>query len=564
MDNKELSLPLPDSPASAPNIISQILDADLILDGAFNLTTDDERDPPTARHALRSKYWNEWLAAMHEELEALKAKDVYEEVSELPPGRKAVQCKWVLRIKRDKDGQISRFKGRLVAKGFTQVFGQDFTFTFAPVARWDSIRSILCIATLNDYELRHIDVKNAYLNAPLQEEIYMVAPEGCGSRYWRLRKGLYGLRQAGRQWYLHLHETYSSLGFTRCQSDWSVYVRKSPSALSISAMSVDDLLLASNSQMESNLATAQIKQKFAITDGGDTEWLLGCRICRWRHKRLLMIDQEQYTTQILSDFHMENCNSVKTPCPTYRLKSDMCPSTEEERRTAAELPYCALVGKCMYLANCTRLDISFAVRELAKFMSNYGTRHFDATKHLLRYLQGTRSRGIIYGNSPNPYPIFKSFADSDWAMSEGRKSVSGFLIECGNGPLNWSSKQQVVVALSSCEAEYLACSHCARQVIWLRSLFDELGFPQLHPTTLYCDNQGTVACTHDPQAHSRMKHIDIRAHFIRDAVNHRLIDVHHIPGIENPADLLTKPLHRSTHQKWLLRISMDKDAPDET
>ena len=564
MDNEELSLPLPDGPASAPNIISQILDADLILDGAFNLTTDDERDPPTARHALRSKYWNEWLAAMHEELEALKAKDVYEEVSELPPGRKAVQCKWVLRIKRDKDGQISRFKGHLVAKGFTQVFGQDFTFTFAPVARWDSIRSILCIATLNDYELRHIDVKNAYLNAPLQEEIYMVAPEGCGSRYWRLRKGLYGLRQAGRQWYLHLHETYSSLGFTRCQSDWSVYVRKSPSALSISATSVDDLLLASNSQTESNLATAQIKQKFAITDGGDTEWLLGCRIRRWRHKRLLMIDQEQYTTQILSDFHMENCNSVKTPCPTYRLTSDMCPSTEEERRTAAELPYCALVGKCMYLANCTRPDISFAVRELAKFMSNYGTRHFDAAKHLLRYLQGTRSRGIIYGNSPNPYPIFKSFADSDWAMSEGRKSVSGFLIECGNGPLNWSSKQQVVVALSSCEAEYLACSHCARQVIWLRSLFDELGFPQLHPTTLYCDNQGTVACTHDPQAHSHMKHIDIRAHFIRDAVNHRLIDVHHIPGIENPADLLTKPLHRSTHQKWLLRISMDKDAPDET
>ena len=330
MDNEELSLPLPDGPVSAPNIISQILDADLILDGAFNLTTDDERDPPTARHALRSKYWNEWLAAMHEELEALKAKDVYEEVSELPPGRKAVQCKWVLRIKRDKDGQISQFKGCLVAKGFTQVFGQDFTFTFAPVACWDSIHSILCIATLNDYKLRHIDMKNAYLNAPLQEEIYMVAPEGCGSRYWRLRKGLYGLRQAGRQWYLHLHETYSSLGFTRCQSDWSVYVRKSPSALSISATSVDDLLLASNSQTESNLATAQIKQKFAITDGGDTEWLLGCRIRRWRHKRLLMIDQEQYTTQILSDFHMENCNSVKTPCPTYRLTSDMCPSTEEE------------------------------------------------------------------------------------------------------------------------------------------------------------------------------------------------------------------------------------------
>jgi hypothetical protein len=133
-------------------------------------------------------------------------------------------------------------------------------------------------ATLNDFELRHINVKNVYLNAPLDEEIYMVAPKGCKSQYWRLCKGLYGLRQAERQWYLHLHEAYSSLGFTRCQSDWSVYVRKSLSSLTILATSVDDLLLTSNSKSESDLAASQIKQKFAITDGGDTEWLLGCRI----------------------------------------------------------------------------------------------------------------------------------------------------------------------------------------------------------------------------------------------------------------------------------------------
>jgi hypothetical protein len=148
-------------------------------------------------------------------------------------------------------------------------------------------------------------------------------------------------------------------------------------------------------------------------------------------------------------------------------------------------------------------------------------------------------------------------------MSENRKSISGFIIECGNGPLTWSSKQQIVVALSSCEAEYIACSHCACQVLWLRSLFHELGYAQNFPTPLYCDNQGTVACTHDPQSHSRMKHIDIRAHFIRDCINRRLIDVHHITGIENPADLLTKPLHQNIHSKWLTRISMHEDAPDK-
>ncbi len=299
-------------------LICNILQAEVTLDeDIIHLATDDEYDPPTVHHAQRSKHWGEWLTAMHEELEALKAKEVYKEVAQLPPGRKAVKSKWVLHIKWDKEGQISCFKGCLVAKGFTQVFGQDFTFTFTPVAHWESIRTILCIATLNNFELRHIDVKNAYLNAPLQEEIYMVVPKGCKSLYWRLQKGLYGLQQAGRQWYMHLHKVYTTLGFHHYQSDWSVYIRRSPSVLSISTTSVDDLLLASSSKSESNLTTSEIKNKFAITDSGDTEWLLGCQIRRWRERRLLMLDQEQYTTQILTEFNMDRCNAVKTPCPSF-------------------------------------------------------------------------------------------------------------------------------------------------------------------------------------------------------------------------------------------------------
>jgi Reverse transcriptase (RNA-dependent DNA polymerase) len=153
LDNEELPIPLPDGPVSINHAVSQILQADLLLDDFTNLATDEEHNPQTRRQAEHSKHWNKWLAAMHKELEALKAKEVYEEVDKLPAGRKAVKCKWVLHINHDKDGQISRFKGRLIAKGFTQIFEQDFTFTFAPIARWDSIRTILCIATLNDYEL---------------------------------------------------------------------------------------------------------------------------------------------------------------------------------------------------------------------------------------------------------------------------------------------------------------------------------------------------------------------------------------------------------------------------
>ena len=559
LDDAEIDVPI-DPQKSLLSLIDDIASSDAIL---CTLRDDDAPDPATISEARKSKYWTEWLAAMHEELASLKAKGVYEEVDSLPAGRKAVQCKWVLRIKRDKIGDISRFKARLVAKGFTQIPGQDFTFTFAPVARWDSIRSLLSIAATQDYELRQLDVKTAYLNGPLEEEIYMRVPDGFtfSSPYWRLRKGLYGLRQAGRQWYLTLHDAYTALGYTRCQSDWSVYTRRSESSFSMSATSVDDILLASDSKDESNRATSEINDKFTITDSGDAEWILGCRITRNRSKRLLMLDQEQFITSILHQFGMEHCNPVGSPLPKWRLTPDFCPSTDDERKAADLLPYCAIVGKCMYLSTCTRPDIAYAVRELARFMSNYGQRHFEAAKHLLRYLQGTRSRGIIYGEVALPTPILRSYADSDWAMSDGRKSISGYVIDCGNGPLSWSSKQQGIVALSSCEAEYISCTHCARQIIWLRALFNELGFPQLSPSILYCDNQGTVACTHDPHSHSRMKHIDLRQHFIRDCVNSRVIDVHHIPGIQNPADLLTKPLDKFTHQKWLTMLRLDINQP---
>ena len=278
LDENEITVPI-DNETTFTLAVNTLSSTDAII---HSLDDDSATDPQTILDAKRSKYWAEWLAAINSELESLKSKGVYEEVQTLPPHRKPVKCKWVLHIKRDKDGAISRFKARLVAKGFTQIPGQDFTFTFAPVARWDSIRVLLCIAATDDLELRQLDVKTAYLNGPLDEEIYMKAPDGFNfsSPFWRLRKGLYGLRQAGRQWYLTLHQAYTDLGYTRCQSDWSVYARRTPSALSMSATSVDDIILASDTPDESRHASAEINAKFAVTDSGDANWILRCRITR--------------------------------------------------------------------------------------------------------------------------------------------------------------------------------------------------------------------------------------------------------------------------------------------
>jgi hypothetical protein len=130
------------------------------------------------------------------------------------------------------------------------------------------------------------------------------------------------------------------------------------------------------------------------------------------------------------------------------------------------------------------------------------------------------------------------------------------MAEC---PIVWSSKQQAIVAQSSCEAEYLAVAHAIKQILWTRYLAQELGLNQDRPTVLYCDNQGTIPCTHDPEHHSKMKHIDLRIHFIRDTVSKQLVTVQFLPGAENIADLLTKALPAITHNKWIKSIHLDRD-----
>jgi hypothetical protein len=539
-----------------------LIDAEVAFAGAAlaePINDPNEKDPKTLREAQASMYWSHWLIAIHEELEALKAKGVHEDIDELPPNRKAVESKWVLHIKRDQDGLIARFKARLVAKGFTQIPGQDFNYMFAPVARWESIRTLLTLAADRDMVLRQVDVKTAFLNGPLDEEIYMRKPSIVGNGYWRLRRGLYGLKQAGRQWYLELNTILETLGFKRTESDWSLYRRTHGKDESILATSVDDMLIASTSDAESDAVVAALASRLEITDNGEPKLHLGCTIERDRVNRTIKLHQKSYTESILRDFNFDKCNSVSTPMdPGTRLgpNSDVLSANDEQR--VKVFPYTAIVGKAMYLSTCTRPDIAYTVRELARFMTTYGPAHVTAAKHLLRYLKGSASHGILLGGGTETlHPTFKALTDSDWGMGDTRKSVSGFLIMMGDSPLSWSSKQQAVVALSSCEAEYLASTHCARDILWFRNLFAELGNPQIQPTTLFCDNQGTVACTHDPHAHSKMKHISIREHFIRDCVMKRLIDVVHVSNKENIADLFTKPLHRILHSRWVKMLRLD-------
>lgn len=466
-----------------PKVVDKFIAAEIAFVGAALTEPIDDpgaQDPKTVHKAQSSTYWTHWLAAIYEELESLKAKGVYEDISHLPPGQKAVDCKWVLHIKRNRDGLISRFKKRLVAKGFTQIPGQDFTYTFAPVARWESMRAVLTLAADENMVLRQIDVKTAFLNGPLDEEIYMRQPGIVGSGYWKLLKGLYGLKQAGRQWYLELNSKLELLGFQRLESDWSVYTRTSGLGRSVITTSVDDMLIGSSSTLESDAVVEQLGSTFEITDNGEPAYHLGCGITRNRVNGTLRLDQRSFTQSILREFGMDRCNAVSTPMdPGLHLTCPIRPFPPDETRKVESFPYCAVVGKCMYLSTCTRPDIAYTVRELARFMSNYGPTHVAAAKHLLRYLKGSLDYGITLGGNDANYPAIRALSDSDWGMGDDRKSISGFVVLVGSSPISWSSKQQGVVALSSCEAEYLSVTHCTREVLWFRNLYGELGYPQI-------------------------------------------------------------------------------------
>lgn len=411
---------------------------------------------------------------------------------------------------------------------------------------------------MEDLELQHIDIKTTFFNGPLEEEIYLQKPKIPGPGFWKLKKGLYGLKQAGRSWHLEFNAKYTSLGFARCKSDWSVHDRRPAPEKSISETSVDNILLASSSTSESDSVTHGLAKFYEIVDNGSPSWLLGCKIIRIRGRCAIYVYQDSYIDTTLHEFKMETCNTVSTPLqPGTSLTMDLCPSTYKEREAAKQLPYCRLFEKLMYLITATRPDLVSAVRELAKFTSNYGKGHWNVAKHVLRYLQGTCSQALVLGNFHDPYPIFRGFTDSDRANTEGQKSILGYVMMIGTSPIAWSSKQQSIVALSSCEAEYIACSHAACKVIWLRNLLLELGYPQPRVTLLYCDNSGTVDFAHDPHSHTRMKHIDICAHFIQNQVNNGVIDVVQVPGKENVADICTKSLPRILHKNALKMLGVD-------
>lgn len=509
-------------------------------------------EPKTFAAAIASSDASKWEQAMQEEYDSLIANDTWE-LAALPQDRTSVGCKWVFCTKKDANGEIVRYKARLVAKGYSQVEGMDFHETFAPVAKFSTIRCILALGAAMDLEMHQMDVKTAFLKPFLKEEIYMDQPEGFVQEgheelKCRLRKTIYGLKQSGREWYLDIHGFFTCEGFKRSNADHSLYIKQSNMYLLIVLIYVDDLIILASDKDKMLELKSKLHEEFDIKDLGEVHFFLGVHIERDRATCTIILDQHKYIEEVLERFGMADCKPIGTPLDA---KTQLVKLKEEEYEQYLHemhgIPYKEAVGSLMYAMVATRADLAFAVSIVSQFMSKSGPLHWAAIKRILRYLKGTLDMKLCLGGKDIS---LKGYCDADWGGDlETRRSTTGYVFFIGKGAISWNSKRQPTVALSTTEAEYMATTQAAKEAIWLRQLMTDIGCVQEKTMTIMSDNQGSIALAKNPKHHSRTKHIDVQHHFIREKVDMEEIELRYCPTEDMVADVLTKALAKDRHER---------------
>ena len=523
-------------------------------------------EPASLDEALRGPNAKEWQAALDYEISQLEKLGTWV-LEDLPKGEPIIPCTEVLKEKRGPNGEIESYRVRIVAGGHKQVEGINYTETFSAAVKTPTVRVVLANAAEKDWEIHQIDVKSAYLQAPLKETIYMRPPRGVlkpgqEGKVCRLLKGLYGLKQAGRGWYQELAKVMvGELGFKRSALDHSVFYRRSEEEHTVVAVATDDMALTSKRASDIVKLKSEISQYWQITDGGEMHWYLGFAIKRDRVARTISINQRAYIEAMLNKFRLTNAKPVSTSMESgAHFTKEQGPSTPTQAMQMRGVPYAEAVGCVLWPVMIMRPDCAFAVGILSQFVQNPGNAHWEALKRVMVYLGMTKDLWLTFGGRSRK--LVEGFCDSDYANQRDRHSIAGFSYHFGQGAISWSSKKQQVIALSTVEAEYIAQAHAAKEALWLRSFISEIRNESARAITINSDNQGAIALSKDNKFHSRTKHIDVRYHFIREAVEDGKVSVVYIPTDDNPADIFTKPLAKTKFRRFVellgLRTINDK------
>ncbi|CAI7839158.1 unnamed protein product [Closterium sp. NIES-53] len=507
-------------------------------------------EPVSMEEALAGDDREAWLASREDEFQSHMENETWT-LTNLPPGRKALECTWVLRLETDAEGRLERRKTRLVVKGFQQREGIDFQEVFAPVAKAPTLRLLLAAATVCGWKVEQMDVKTAFLYGVVDEEIYMKQPEGYddgSGRVCRLNKAIYGLKQAPRCWYARLVEALEALGFKVNGCDESFFMTEGEEEKVFLLVYVDDILLFSPSLERIKKVQGKLKETFQCKALGPVGYYLGL-------------------SPMGEKYGLEEGRSVKTPLPSgFQLHLD----EEEGEVLVYELQrrFQSMVGSLMYASVNTRPDIAFSVSQLARVVSRPLQEHLDAAERLVRYCMATSRVGLQYSVhgqlkqkgveevstkigalARRGHLYLSCFTDATWASDISDATSHGGYICCvGGSPVSWKSKKQGEIVHSSTESEYMALFHGVKEVFWMRRLLEELGQEQEGPTPVFCDSQGAIAMARNAVLHGLNKHMHIKWHWVRKEVKKGTISLHYINTTKQLADILTKRL--AEHQHW--------------
>ncbi|CAI7805155.1 unnamed protein product [Closterium sp. NIES-54] len=513
--------------------------------------------PRSYAEAIEGPYSSQWQAAMDAEMASWKSTGTY--VDEVPPpGANIVSGMWIFMVKRP-PGSPPVFKARYVARGFSQRQGVDYFQTFSPTPKMTTLRVLLHVAAQRDYELHSLDFSTAFLQGSLHKEIWLRRPPGFTGSFppgtqWSLRRPVFGLRQAPREWHDTLRTTLAALGFASSTADPSLFLRTDTSLPQFYILVyVDDLVFATADTAGLAHVKSELQKRHTCTDLGELRSYLGLHITRDRAQRTITLTQSHMVQQVLQRFDFTYSSPQATPLSTRHSLSAL-PSDESVEPSG---PYPELVGCLMYLMTCTRPDLAYPLSILARYVApgRHRPEHMAAAKRVLRYLCSTSGMGLVLGGR-RPVVLI-GHADASWADDETtQRSSQGYSFSLGFGSVSWQSTRSSSVLSSSCEAEICTGAMAAQELCWLTYLLTDLGEPPRSPPVLYVDNKAMLALCREHRLEHRTKHIALCYFLARELQQRGQLRLAYVASEANTVDIFTKALPPGDHQRFCTTLGL--------
>jgi Reverse transcriptase (RNA-dependent DNA polymerase) len=506
-----------------------------------------------------------WREAITKEFAKMERNKVWKKVqrSVIPTGRRCVKHKWVFEWKRD-----GRARARLVACGYSQVAGVDFTSVFSPVANDVSFRIMLICMIMWQLDAMIFDVETAFLNGDLEEEIYMDCPEGMESEPGEcllLLKSIYGLVQAARQYFKKFESILKKIGFQQCGSDPCLFMRKNEYGIVMLLCYVDDNLCIGNKAALAQVCKEIVANGLNITEKNELTDYLSCEIRFNADKTQAWVGQPHMVKKLEKTFGDEVSGLQRYKTPGTPGQGLIRAKVEEDKvEQEQQSRYRTGVGMLLYLIKHSRPDICNGVRELTKCLDGATQVAYKEMLRIIKYVLDSKNRGLRVA------PLLKAktiewellvYSDSDWAGDkDDRKSISGYMIFLNGVLICWRSKSQQSVALSSSEAELYACSEAAKEIPFIVQILLFLGIPVKLPVQVKVDNMGAIYMTENSTSSSRTRHIDTRYFFVKDMQNDGLCKVDFVRSGDNVSDIATKNVTGEVHDSHLEKYTAERDA----